>query len=169
MSVVLPFFEFGSGTLSTANKVVCAKTEVPWKPVEARKQADRLACEAWNQRKHAPGWPASASRYGGWIVGATRRPRDRQVQPKRPSVGSDFATEKRMRKPKRTADQLTALIRDRAAPFGSLPAKMTMLLCRMNDTWEVRVSPGKSPQEEEFRITVMWIATQIQHEFDLRQ
>jgi len=46
---------------------------------------------------------------------------------------------------------------------------MTMLLYRMNDTWKVRVSPGKSPQEEEFRITVMWIATQIQDEFDLRQ
>jgi len=74
-----------------------------------------------------------------------------------------------MRKPKRTADQLTARIRDRAAPYGSWPAKMTMLLYRMNDTWKVRVSPGKSPQEEEFRITVMWIATQIQDEFDLRQ
>jgi hypothetical protein len=46
---------------------------------------------------------------------------------------------------------------------------MTMLLYRMNDTWEVMVSPGKSLQEEEFRITVMWIATQMQHEFDLRQ
>ena len=46
---------------------------------------------------------------------------------------------------------------------------MTMLLYRMNDTWEVMVSPGKSVQEEEFRITVMWIATKMQHEFDLRQ
>ena len=88
---------------------------------------------------------------------------------KGPSVGSDFAADKRMRKPKRTADQLTALIRDRAAPFGSWPAKMTMLLYRMNDTWEVMVSPGKSLQEEESRITVMWIATQMKHEFDLRQ
>jgi hypothetical protein len=74
-----------------------------------------------------------------------------------------------MRKPKRTADQLTALIRKRAAPFGQWPAKMTMQLYRMNDTWEVMISPGKSPQEEEFRITVMWIATQMQHEFDLRR
>jgi hypothetical protein len=74
-----------------------------------------------------------------------------------------------MRKPKRTADQLTALIRERAASFGPWPAKMTMLLYRMNDTWEVMVSPGKSLQEEELRITVMWIATQMQHEFDLRQ
>ena len=46
---------------------------------------------------------------------------------------------------------------------------MTMLLYRMNDTWEVMVSPGKSVQEEEFRNTVMWIATKMQHEFDLRQ
>jgi hypothetical protein len=74
-----------------------------------------------------------------------------------------------MRKPKRTADQLTALIKNRAAAFGSWPGKMTMLLYRMNDTWEIMVSPGKSLQEEEFRITVTWIATQMQHEFDLRQ
>jgi hypothetical protein len=84
-------------------------------------------------------------------------------------VGPDFATEKPMRKPKRTADQLTALIKNRAAAFGSWPAKMTMLLYRINDTWEIMVSPGKSLREEEFRITVMWIATQMQHEFDLRQ
>jgi hypothetical protein len=83
--------------------------------------------------------------------------------------GADFATETRMRKPKRTADQLTALIKERAAPFGPWPAKMTMLLYRMNDTWEVMVSPGKTVQEEEFRITVMWIATQMQDAFDLRQ
>jgi hypothetical protein len=83
--------------------------------------------------------------------------------------GADFATETRMRKPKRTADQLTALIKERAAPFGPWPAKMTMLLYRMNDTWEVMVSPGKTVQEEEFRITLMWIATQMQDEFDLRQ
>jgi hypothetical protein len=30
------------------------------------------------------------------------------------------------------------------------------------------VSPGKSVREEEFRITVLWIATQMQIEFDLR-
>jgi len=43
-----------------------------------------------------------------------------------------------------------------------------MLLYRMNDTWEVMVSPGKTDQEEEFRITVLWIAMQMQIEFDLR-
>jgi hypothetical protein len=73
-----------------------------------------------------------------------------------------------MRKPKRTAEQLTALIRERAAAFGAWPPKMTMLLYRMNDTWEIMVSSGKSVPEEEFRITVMWIATQMQIEFDLR-
>jgi hypothetical protein len=46
---------------------------------------------------------------------------------------------------------------------------MTMLLYPMNDTWEVMVSRGKTSQEEEFRITVLWIATQMQVEFDLRQ
>lgn len=74
-----------------------------------------------------------------------------------------------MRKPKRTAEQLTVLIKERAAQFGPWPAKMTMLLYRMNDTWEIMISPGKSIQEEEFRISVMWIATQMQDEFDLRQ
>jgi len=29
---------------------------------------------------------------------------------------------------------------------------MTMLLYRMNDTWEVMVSPGKSVQEEELEL-----------------
>ena len=73
-----------------------------------------------------------------------------------------------MRKPKRTADQLTALIKERAAPFGPWPAKMTMLLYPTIDTWEVMVSPGKTAQEQEFRIAVLWIATQMQFEFDLR-
>ena len=74
-----------------------------------------------------------------------------------------------MRKPKRTADQLTELIKERAAPFGPWPAKMTMLLYPINDTWEIMVSPGKSVREEEFRISVLWIATQMQDDFDLRQ
>lgn len=74
-----------------------------------------------------------------------------------------------MRRPKRTADQLTALIKERAAPFGQWPPKMTILLYPMNNTWEIMVSPGKTVQEEEFRITVLWIATQMAMEFDLRQ
>ena len=45
---------------------------------------------------------------------------------------------------------------------------MTMLLYSMNDTWEILVSPGKTVREEEFRIAVLWIATQMQIEFDLR-
>jgi hypothetical protein len=75
-----------------------------------------------------------------------------------------------MWKPKRTAEELTALIKQRAtAAQGALwPAKMTMLIYPMNNTWEVMVSPGKTVQEEEFRITVLWIATQMQLEFDLR-
>jgi hypothetical protein len=73
-----------------------------------------------------------------------------------------------MRKSKRTADELTAIIRQRATQREPWPAKMTMLVYPMNDTWEVMVSPGKSAQEEEFRITVLWIATQMQIEFDLR-
>jgi hypothetical protein len=71
-------------------------------------------------------------------------------------------------KPKRTAEQLRALIRERASQHGPWPAKMTMLLYRMNDSWEVMVSPGKTVREEEFRITVLWISTQMQNEFDLR-
>jgi len=46
---------------------------------------------------------------------------------------------------------------------------MTMLLYPMNDTWEILVSPGKNTAEEEFRISVLWIAAQMQVEFDLRQ
>jgi len=39
----------------------------------------------------------------------------------------------------------------------------------MNETWEITVSPGKNTAEEEFRISVLWIATQMQVEFDLRR
>jgi hypothetical protein len=74
-----------------------------------------------------------------------------------------------VQRPKRTADQLTTIIKQRATQHGPWPSEMTMLLYPMNDTWEVMVSPGKSVQEEEFRITVMWIATQMEVEFDLRQ
>jgi hypothetical protein len=73
-----------------------------------------------------------------------------------------------VRRPRRTAEQLTALIKERAEPSGPWPAKMTMLIYPMNDTWEVMVSPGKTAEQEEFRTTLMWIATQMQLEFDLR-
>ncbi len=46
---------------------------------------------------------------------------------------------------------------------------MTMLLYPMNDTWEILVSPGKTVRGEELRISVLWIATQMAIEFDLRQ
>jgi hypothetical protein len=85
------------------------------------------------------------------------------------NAGRPLLMEGDMRKPKRTADQLRALIKERAAAFGAWLAKMTMLLYPMNDTWEIMVSPGKSVQEEEFRVTVLWLATQMQVEFDLRQ
>jgi hypothetical protein len=83
---------------------------------------------------------------------------------------AEFLSERDMSKPKRTADELTAIIRERATQRALVPwpAKMTMLIYPTNDSWEVMVSPGKSVQEEEFRITVLWIATQMQLEFDLR-
>ena len=75
-----------------------------------------------------------------------------------------------MRRPKRTADQLTALIKERSTRFGPWPAKMTMLLYSMNDTWEILVrQPGKTVREEEFRISILRIATQMAVEFDLKQ
>ena len=71
--------------------------------------------------------------------------------------------------PKRSADQLTALIKERAVrAIGPWPAKMTMLVYSVNDTWEVMVSPGKTIEEEKFRLAVLWIATQMQSEFNLR-
>lgn len=74
-----------------------------------------------------------------------------------------------VRKPKRTTEQLTTLIKERAKAFGPWPAKMTILLYPINDTWEVMVSPGATTQEKEFRIKVLWIATQMEVEFDFRQ
>jgi hypothetical protein len=49
-----------------------------------------------------------------------------------------------LRKPRRTADQLTVLIKERAARYGPWPAKMPMLIYPMNDTWEVMVSKNRS-------------------------
>jgi hypothetical protein len=82
----------------------------------------------------------------------------------------EFLSERDMWKPRRTAHELTALIKERATATQAAPwpTKMTMLIYPTNDSWEVMVSPGKSVQEEEFRITVLWIATQMQLEFDLR-
>jgi hypothetical protein len=86
----------------------------------------------------------------------------------RPSLMMKAQETTSVRKPKRTTEQLTTLIKERAKAFGPWPAKMTILLYPMDDTWEVMVSPGATAQEEEFRITVLWIATQMQVEFDLR-
>lgn len=72
-----------------------------------------------------------------------------------------------MRRPRKTVEQLTLLIKQRAAMVGPWPPRMTMLLYPVNDTWDVTVSAGKTPQEEDFRISVLWIATQMQLEFDL--
>jgi len=85
-----------------------------------------------------------------------------------PRNGTLGFLEEDMPRPKRTADQLTALIKERSARFGPWPAKMTMRRYPMNDTWEILVSPGKTVREEEFRISVLWIAAQMQIEFDLR-
>jgi hypothetical protein len=84
---------------------------------------------------------------------------------------AQFLSERDMWKPKRTAHELADLIKQRvmATQGAPWPPKMTMLVYPMNDTWEVIVSPGKSVQEEEFRIAVLWIATQMQIEFDLRR
>ena len=52
--------------------------------------------------------------------------------------------------------------------MGQWPAKMTMLIYPMDNSWEVMVSKGGTDQEEEFRVGVLWIATQMQSDFDLR-
>jgi hypothetical protein len=45
---------------------------------------------------------------------------------------------------------------------------MTMLIYPSNDSWEVLISPGKTPDEEEYRVKALWLAVQMQAEFDLR-
>jgi hypothetical protein len=44
---------------------------------------------------------------------------------------------------------------------------MTMLVYKTNTCWNVMISPGKTPEEEEYRVSVLWIAAQMQNEFDL--
>src|SRR5271154_2355256 len=73
-----------------------------------------------------------------------------------------------VRRPKRTAEELSALIKERAAHFGPWPSGMTMLVYQSDHSWEVMISLGKTPQEEEYRISALWIAVQMQLEFDLR-
>jgi hypothetical protein len=73
-----------------------------------------------------------------------------------------------LRRPKRTADALTALIKQRSAEFGPWPAGMTMFIYRSNDSWEIMISPGKTKREEDFRVKALWVAVQMQTEFDLR-
>jgi hypothetical protein len=73
-----------------------------------------------------------------------------------------------VRKVKRTGEELRALIRERATRFGPWPLGMTVLVYPSNDSWEVSISPGKTPSEEEYRISALWVAVQMQAEFDLR-
>jgi hypothetical protein len=74
-----------------------------------------------------------------------------------------------VRKLKRTADELRALIKERAAQFGPWPPGMTMLIYPSNDSWDVMISPGKTPDEEDYRVSALWVAVQMQAEFDLRR
>jgi hypothetical protein len=43
-----------------------------------------------------------------------------------------------------------------------------MLIYPSNDGWGVPISPGKTPDEAEYRVSGLWVATQMQAEFDLR-
>jgi hypothetical protein len=45
---------------------------------------------------------------------------------------------------------------------------MTMLVYKKNDSWDVMISPRKTPEEEEYRVSALWVAVQMQVEFDLR-
>ena len=51
--------------------------------------------------------------------------------------------------------------------IGPWPPKMTMLIYPVNDTWEVMVSQGTTLDEENYRLAVLWIATQMELEFAL--
>jgi hypothetical protein len=73
-----------------------------------------------------------------------------------------------VRRPTRTSDELISLIKKRAAQFGPWPLGMTMLVYKTNGSWEVMISPGKTPEEEDYRVSALWVAVQMQDEFDLR-
>jgi hypothetical protein len=44
---------------------------------------------------------------------------------------------------------------------------MTMLIYKTNASWNVMISPGKTPEEKEYEVGALWIAAQMQNEFDL--
>jgi hypothetical protein len=74
----------------------------------------------------------------------------------------------RERQPK-TADELTQIIKERAARFGSwLPSIKLLLFKDRSTSWGAIISPATTPQEEAFRTTVLWIIVQMEDEFDLR-
>jgi len=43
-----------------------------------------------------------------------------------------------------------------------------MFIYRTNGSWEVMISTGKTPNEADFRVKALWVAVQMQIEFDLR-
>jgi hypothetical protein len=73
-----------------------------------------------------------------------------------------------VRKSRRTAAELIALIKKRATQLGPWPPAMTLLVYPSNGSWDVSISPGKTPGEEEYRVWALWVAVQMQFEFDLR-
>jgi hypothetical protein len=73
-----------------------------------------------------------------------------------------------VRRPRRTAEQLRALIKERAVQFGPWPPGMTLLIYKTNTSWEVMISAGKTAEEEDYRVSALWITVQMQDEFDLR-
>jgi hypothetical protein len=73
-----------------------------------------------------------------------------------------------MARAKRTADQLVSLIKERSImAIGPWPLKMTMLIYPVNDRLGVMVSQGMTLDEENYRLAVLWIATQMELEFTL--
>lgn len=73
-----------------------------------------------------------------------------------------------MRRPERTSNELISLIKERASQFGPWPPGMTLFVYKTNGSWEVMISPGKTLKEEDYRVSALWVALQMQDEFDLR-
>jgi hypothetical protein len=68
---------------------------------------------------------------------------------------------------KRTAEELRALIKERAAQFGPWPSGMTIFIYPTNGSWDVMISLGKTPDEEDYRVSALWVAVEMQRDFDL--
>jgi hypothetical protein len=73
-----------------------------------------------------------------------------------------------VQRPKRTTDELRALIKPVLYSVWPVACRDDHVHLPNQRRLGFMISPGKSPQEEAYRVSALWVAVQMQTEFDLR-